>query len=126
MTIGLAKEVAGEGIRVNAVRPGLVGTEIHASSGQPDRVERVKASVPMARAGHPDEIANAIAWLCSDEASYVTGAVLDVAEGGDPGAPDLAERLVPPAPQDGARGTDDAGAGRVERPCPSEIEALTS
>ncbi|MCA1677174.1 MAG: glucose 1-dehydrogenase [Actinobacteria bacterium] len=81
MTLGLAKELATEGIRVNAVRPGIVETEIHARGGQPDRVERLKNTIPMARAGRPDEIANAIAWLCSDEASYVTGALLDVAGG---------------------------------------------
>ncbi|MDP9388302.1 MAG: SDR family oxidoreductase [Actinomycetota bacterium] len=81
MTLGLSKEVAGDGIRVNAVRPGIVDTEIHASGGQPDRVERLKHAVPMRRAGLPDEIAHAIVWLCSDEASYVTGALLDVSGG---------------------------------------------
>ncbi|HWC78351.1 MAG TPA: SDR family oxidoreductase [Pseudonocardiaceae bacterium] len=80
-TVGLAKEVAQEGIRVNAVRPGLIDTEIHASGGQPDRIERVKAVVPMGRAGQPLEIAEAIAWLLSDRASYVTGALLDVGGG---------------------------------------------
>lgn len=80
-TIGLAKEVAMEGIRVNAVRPGIVETGIHASGGQPDRVQRVAPVVPMGRAGRPVEIADAVAWLCSDEASYVTGAILDVSGG---------------------------------------------
>ncbi len=80
-TIGLAKEVATEGIRVNAVRPGVIDTEIHASGGEPQRVERVKASVPMQRGGHVDEVAHAIVWLLSDEASYITGACLDVAGG---------------------------------------------
>lgn len=80
-TIGLAKEVAGEGIRVNAVRPGVIYTEIHASGGEPDRVERVKSSVPMQRGGQAEEVARAILWLLSDEASYSTGALLDVTGG---------------------------------------------
>ncbi|MGR2740176.1 SDR family oxidoreductase [Billgrantia sp. Q4P2] len=80
-TIGLAKEVAGEGIRVNAVRPGVIYTEIHASGGEPDRVERVKTAVPMQRGGQADEVARAILWLLSDEASYSTGALLDVTGG---------------------------------------------
>jgi NAD(P)-dependent dehydrogenase (short-subunit alcohol dehydrogenase family) len=80
-TIGLAKEVATEGIRVNAVRPGVIYTEIHASGGEPDRVERVKGSVPMQRGGQPEEVARAILWLLSDEASYTTGALLDVSGG---------------------------------------------
>ena len=81
MTIGLAKEVAAEGIRVNAVRPGVVYTDIHASGGEPDRVERVRASVPMARGGQPEEIAEAVLWLACDQASYTSGALLDVAGG---------------------------------------------
>lgn len=80
-TLGLAKEVGAEGIRVNAVRPGLIHTDIHASSGEPDRVERVRGAVPMRRGGDPEEVARAILWLLSDEASYVTGALLDVAGG---------------------------------------------
>jgi NAD(P)-dependent dehydrogenase (short-subunit alcohol dehydrogenase family) len=80
-TIGLAKEVAAEGIRVNAVRPGVIYTEIHANGGEPQRVDRVKASVPMQRGGQAAEVANAILWLLSDEASYITGACLDVAGG---------------------------------------------
>jgi len=81
MTMGLAKEVAMEGIRVNAVRPGIIQTEIHASGGEPNRIERVKPSVPMQRGGTADEVAAAILWLMSDEASYVTGTFLDVAGG---------------------------------------------
>jgi NAD(P)-dependent dehydrogenase (short-subunit alcohol dehydrogenase family) len=81
IAVGLAREVAAEGIRVNAVRPGVVLTEIHASGGQPDRAERVGPTVPMGRAGQPDEIARAIVWLLSEEASYVTGAILDVTGG---------------------------------------------
>lgn len=81
MTIGLAREVAAEGIRVNAVRPGLVDTAIHARGGQPDRLDRMAPLIPMGRGGEPLEIARAIAWLCSDEASYVTGALLDVSGG---------------------------------------------
>jgi len=80
-TIGLAQEVAEEGIRVNAVRPGVIYTDIHASGGEPDRVDRVKASVPMRRGGTADEVAHAILWLLSDEASYTTGAVIDVTGG---------------------------------------------
>lgn len=80
-TIGLAKEVAADGIRVNAVRPGVIHTDMHASGGEPGRVERVKTSVPMQRGGYPDEVARAILWLLSDEASYSTGALLDVAGG---------------------------------------------
>ena len=81
LTIGLAKEVATEGIRVNAVRPGIIDTDIHASGGEPNRVERVKASIPMKRGGSAEEVARAILWLLSDEASYTSGAILDVAGG---------------------------------------------
>ena len=81
MTIGLAKEVAREGIRVNAVRPGLILTDIHAASGQPDRVERLKGAVPMGRGGAAEEVAEVIIWLLSAKASYVTGALIDVSGG---------------------------------------------
>jgi len=81
MTIGLAKEVAAEGIRVNAVRPGLIETDIHASGGVPDRVERLASSVPLERGGTAEEVAGAILWLASDEASYVTGTFIDVSGG---------------------------------------------
>ena len=81
LTIGLAKEVAKEGIRVNAVRPGLIYTGLHASSGEPGRVDRLKKMVAMKRGGQPEEIATAILWLLSDEASYTTGAILDVTGG---------------------------------------------
>jgi NAD(P)-dependent dehydrogenase (short-subunit alcohol dehydrogenase family) len=81
MTVGLSKEVAGEGIRVNAVRPGLVVTDIHASGGEPGRVERMKGSVPLGRGGLPEEVAHAILWLLSEEASFVTGAFIDVSGG---------------------------------------------
>src|SRR5712691_12848402 len=77
-TIGLAKEVAEEGIRVNAVRPGFIYTDMHAKGGEPQRVERVKTLVPMQRGGQPEEVANAILWLLSQEASYITGTILDV------------------------------------------------
>lgn len=80
-TIGLAKEVAAEGIRVNAVRPGVIYTDIHASGGEPGRVDRLKAAVPMLRGGRPEEVARAILWLASDDASYCTGAILDAAGG---------------------------------------------
>jgi NAD(P)-dependent dehydrogenase (short-subunit alcohol dehydrogenase family) len=81
LTVGLAKEVAAEGIRVNAVRPGIIDTEIHASGGQPDRASLLAASVPMQRPGSAQEVAQTIVWLLSDHASYVTGALLDVTGG---------------------------------------------
>ncbi|PCI06005.1 MAG: NAD(P)-dependent oxidoreductase [Hyphomicrobiales bacterium] len=80
-TKGLALEVAAEDIRVNAVRPGIIATDIHASGGQPDRVAEVRASLPMQREGSAEEVANSIIWLMSKEASYVTGAILDVSGG---------------------------------------------
>jgi NAD(P)-dependent dehydrogenase (short-subunit alcohol dehydrogenase family) len=80
-TIGLGHEVAAEGIRVAAIRPGLIDTEIHASGGEPDRAHRLSHMVPMKRVGTADEIANAIVWLMSDDASYVTSAILDVSGG---------------------------------------------
>ncbi|WP_213735994.1 SDR family oxidoreductase [Bradyrhizobium sp. dw_411] len=80
-TIGLGHEVAGEGIRVAAIRPGLIDTDIHASGGEPDRAHKLSHMVPMKRVGTADEIANAIVWLMSDEASYVTSAILDVSGG---------------------------------------------
>jgi NAD(P)-dependent dehydrogenase (short-subunit alcohol dehydrogenase family) len=81
LTIGLAREVAEEGIRVNAVRPGFIYTEMHADGGEPDRVNRVKEQVPMKRGGAPDEVARAILWLLSGEASFTTGAFIDVTGG---------------------------------------------
>ena len=81
MTLGLAKEVAAEDIRVNAVRPGVIRTEIHASGGEPGRVERVKASVLMGRGGEAEEVAEAILWLTGEKASYTSGALLDVSGG---------------------------------------------
>ncbi len=80
-TVGLAKEVADDGIRVNAIRPGLIDTEIHASSGIPDRVARITPTIPLKRIGRADEVAAAVLWLLSDAASYVTGAILDVSGG---------------------------------------------
>jgi NAD(P)-dependent dehydrogenase (short-subunit alcohol dehydrogenase family) len=81
LTVGLAKEVAREGVRVNAVRPGLIQTEIHAASGDPGRVERLKDFVPMGRGGTAEEVAEVIVWLLSEKASYVTGAIIDVSGG---------------------------------------------
>jgi NAD(P)-dependent dehydrogenase (short-subunit alcohol dehydrogenase family) len=81
MTLGLSKEVAEERIRVNAVRPGVIYTEIHASGGEPGRVDRVKSAVPMKRGGQPEEVARAILWLLSEEASYCTGTFIDVSGG---------------------------------------------
>lgn len=80
-TLGLAREVATEGVRVNAVRPGIIDTEIHASGGQPDRAQRLAPQIPMQRPGTAQEIANAIVWLLSDEASYATGSILDLTGG---------------------------------------------
>ena len=81
MTLGLSKEVAAEGIRVNAVRPGIIETEIHARGGEAGRIERVAPMVPLQRAGKVEEVANAILWLLSDEAGYLTGALVDVSGG---------------------------------------------
>jgi NAD(P)-dependent dehydrogenase (short-subunit alcohol dehydrogenase family) len=81
LTVGLAREVAEEGIRVNAVRAGFIYTEMHASGGEPNRVDRVKEFVPMKRGGSVDEVARAILWLLSDEASYTTGSFIDVTGG---------------------------------------------
>jgi NAD(P)-dependent dehydrogenase (short-subunit alcohol dehydrogenase family) len=81
MTIGLSKEVAAEGIRVNAVRPGVIHTDIHASGGEPGRVDRLKVLVPMQRGGDPVEVAHAILWLLSDHSSYTTGAFIEVTGG---------------------------------------------
>jgi NAD(P)-dependent dehydrogenase (short-subunit alcohol dehydrogenase family) len=81
LTVGLSLEVAAQGIRVNAVRPGFIYTEMHADGGEAGRVDRVKALVPMKRGGQPEEVAQAIAWLLSEEASYVTGSFIDLAGG---------------------------------------------
>lgn len=81
LTTGLAKEVADEGIRVNGVRPGLIHTEMHASGGEPDRVNRLQSFVPMKRGGEPIEVAKAALWLLSDEATYTTGSFIDVSGG---------------------------------------------
>lgn len=81
LAIGLGKELGPEGVRVNAIRPGLVETEIHATTGDPDRARKLGAATPLRRPGRPEEIAAAIIWLLSDAASYVTGSVLDVAGG---------------------------------------------
>jgi NAD(P)-dependent dehydrogenase (short-subunit alcohol dehydrogenase family) len=81
LTVGLAKEVGSEGIRVNAVRPGLIDTDMHAAGGEPNRIDRLKAGVPLQRGGTPQEVAQAILWLLSPAASYVTGALIDVSGG---------------------------------------------
>lgn len=81
LTLGLAKEVAAEGIRVNAVRPGVIDTEIHASGGEPERVARISQSIPMGRGGCAEEVAEAILWLASEQASYASGALLDISGG---------------------------------------------
>ena len=81
LTIGLSKEVASDGIRVNSVRPGYIFTDIHTNSGDPDRVEKLAKSLPMQRGGDPKEVADAILWLLSEEASYVTGSFIDLAGG---------------------------------------------
>jgi len=81
LTLGLGREVAAEGVRVNAVRPGIIDTEIHAKAGLPNRVAELKGTIPIKREGTADEVANAVLWLCSDAASYVTGAILNVTGG---------------------------------------------
>ena len=81
MTVGLAKEVAADGIRVNAVRPGFIETDMHAAGGEPDRVERLRDSIPLKRGGTPEEAASAIVWLLSADSSYCTGSFIDVAGG---------------------------------------------
>jgi NAD(P)-dependent dehydrogenase (short-subunit alcohol dehydrogenase family) len=81
LTVGLARETAAEGIRVNAVRPGFIYTDIHANGGEPGRVDRVKATVPLGRGGDPREVAAAVLWLLSPEASFATGTILDVTGG---------------------------------------------
>jgi len=81
LTTGLSLEVAASGIRVNGVRPGFIYTEMHASGGEPGRVDRVSSAIPMQRGGQPEEVAQAIAWLLSDRASYVTGSFIDLAGG---------------------------------------------
>ena len=81
LTIGLSKEVAGEGIRVNGVRPGLIHTTMHADGGEPGRVERLQSSVPMGRGGEPEEVARAVLWLLSEAASYTTGSFIEVSGG---------------------------------------------
>jgi NAD(P)-dependent dehydrogenase (short-subunit alcohol dehydrogenase family) len=81
MTIGLAREVAADGIRVNAVRPGLIYTDMHASGGEPGRVDRLRDAVPLGRGGAAEEVAEAVLWLLSDAASYTTGSILEVTGG---------------------------------------------
>jgi NAD(P)-dependent dehydrogenase (short-subunit alcohol dehydrogenase family) len=81
MTVGMAKELAGEGIRVNGIRPGLIDTDIHARAGQPDRLKRLEASVPLGRGGTAEEVAEAVLWLMSEKAAYITGITIDVAGG---------------------------------------------
>jgi NAD(P)-dependent dehydrogenase (short-subunit alcohol dehydrogenase family) len=81
MTIGMAKELAADGVRVNAVRPGLIDTQIHARAGDPGRVDRLMASVPLGRAGSPEDVAEAVLWLLSDQSAYTTGTIVDVAGG---------------------------------------------
>ncbi len=81
LTIGLSKEVAREGIRVNGVRPGLIATEMHSDGGEPERIERLKSRIPLGRGGQPEEVAGAIAWLLSEEASFTTGTFIDTTGG---------------------------------------------
>ena len=80
-TLGLSKELASQGIRVNAVRPGMINTEIHADGGDPQRADKAKNFVPMKRVGQPEEVAQAIAWLISDKSSYCSGSILEVSGG---------------------------------------------
>jgi NAD(P)-dependent dehydrogenase (short-subunit alcohol dehydrogenase family) len=92
LTVGLARELGPEGVRVNAVRPGLIDTDIHASGGRPDRARELGATTPLGRAGRVDEVAEAIVWLLSEESSYTTGALIDVAGGNQLNAPLLRRR----------------------------------
>lgn len=80
-TLGLAKELGDAGVRVNAVRPGVIHTDIHASGGEPDRIARIAPNIPQKRGGEPEEVANLVLWLASDEASYVNGALIDIGGG---------------------------------------------
>ena len=80
-TVGLAREVAAEGVRVNAVAPGLIATDIHAANGTPDRLERLRPTIPLGRAGSPAEVAEGVLWLLSDAASYITGTILEIGGG---------------------------------------------
>jgi NAD(P)-dependent dehydrogenase (short-subunit alcohol dehydrogenase family) len=80
-TVGLAREVAAEGVRVNAVAPGLIATDIHATNGKPDRLERLRPTIPLGRAGSPEEVAEGVLWLLSDAASYITGTILEIGGG---------------------------------------------
>ena len=113
LALGLSKELAGEGVRVNAVRPGMIDTEIHAGGGDPERPMRVGATTPMGRPGTAEEVAEAIVWLLSAAASYVTGAILDVAGVGEPGGADSAA-FVPPMERGGAGLELQAGEPGVE------------
>jgi NAD(P)-dependent dehydrogenase (short-subunit alcohol dehydrogenase family) len=81
LTLGLAAETAREGIRVSCIRPGIIDTDIHASGGEPDRAQQLADSIPMGRPGRPEEVASLVRWLCSEEATYVTGAIFDVSGG---------------------------------------------
>lgn len=81
LTKGLSLELAADGVRVNAVRPGFIHTDMHADGGEPNRVERLSPQIPLQRGGEPEEVAEAIAWLLSDAASYVTGSFIDLAGG---------------------------------------------
>ena len=81
LAVGLAKELGGQGVRVNAVRPGQIETDIHANGGQPGRAQRLGATAPLGRPGRPEEVAEAIVWLLGEASSYVTGSILDVAGG---------------------------------------------
>jgi NAD(P)-dependent dehydrogenase (short-subunit alcohol dehydrogenase family) len=80
-TVGLAREVAAEGVRVNAVAPGLIATDIHVANGAPDRLERLSPTIPLGRAGSPAEVAEGVLWLLSDAASYITGSILEIGGG---------------------------------------------
>ena len=125
LTVGLAKELATEGIRVHAVRPGLIYTDIHASTGDPNRVDRLKGLVPMQRGGTAEEVAEAVLWLCSDQSTYCTGQLLDICRRAWAVMSSRSLRSSHPGPrgQRGERGFNDPGSRIFRSPRNSGMTA---